>query len=307
MGSIRATLERKKRAPFFETPRVGGRSLRVAIWRADEAEPKARPLLFFNGIGANIELMAPLADWLFDRDIITFDMPGVGKSPAPVTPYRPWMMARYAMRLLDHYGFAEVDAMGVSWGGCMAQQMAFQHPRRVGKLVLAATSPGHLMVPGDMSAIAKIAHPRRYLDADYFRSNFAALYGGEIDGVDGHAERMVAPSLRGYFYQVAAMTGWTSLPFLPLLSQETLVLNGDEDRIVPLANGRILAGLIPNARLHIVKGGGHLFIVSRAAEVVPVIARFLDGNGAESQRKPSREVGRLRADVAESAIRPVRD
>lgn len=263
------------RKPQIEHPPVGGRRLRVARWPG--AEPQKRPMLFFNGIGANIELMAPLAEFFPDRDILTFDMPGVGKSEKPLVPYRPWMMARYATRLLDHYGYGAVDVMGVSWGGGLAQQFAFQHPRRTHRLILVATSPGHLMVPGDPRALVKMASPRRYVDPAYLKKNFEALYGGETGGAEAHVGRIEAPSRRGYFFQLLAMAGWTSLPFLPFLKAPTLVLAGDHDKIVPLANARILARLIPKARLHVVKGGGHLFIVSRAGEVVPLIKEFLDG------------------------------
>lgn len=264
------------REPQIEFPKIGGRVVRVAIWTST-AKPgavKKLPLLFFNGIGANIELMSPLADWMPDRDIITFDMPGIGHSPAPVVPYRPWMMARLTMRLLDHYHYDRVHVLGVSWGGGMAQQFAFQHPRRVGRLVLAATSPGMLMVPGDIQVLSKMASPQRYMDPGYLKKNFETLYGGELEGADGHASRIAAPSLRGYLYQMVAMAGWTSVPFLPFLKAETLIINGDKDKIVPSVNGRILATLIPNSRFHLVKGGGHLFLVSRAKEVIPMIDKF---------------------------------
>lgn len=260
------------RAPVFDVVRIGGREIRTAVWKA--VTGPERPLLFFNGIGANIELMAPLAEWIADRDIITFDMPGVGGSPPPRLPYRPWMMARLTMRLLDRLGHDKVDVMGVSWGGGMAQQFAFQHPGRVGKLILAATSPGTFMVPGDIGAISKMANPRRYFDVAYLRRNFRTLYGDDTDDAGGHAERISPPTRVGYAYQIAAMAGWTSAPFLPLIRQKTLVIMGREDRIVPLANGRILARLIPRARLEVV-GGGHLFLVSRAAEAIPPIRAFL--------------------------------
>jgi poly(3-hydroxyalkanoate) depolymerase len=260
------------RAPVFDVVRIGGREIRTAVWKA--VTGRERPLLFFNGIGANIELMAPLAEWIADRDIITFDMPGVGGSPPPRLPYRPWMMARLTMRLLDRLGHDKVDVMGVSWGGGMAQQFAFQHPGRVGKLILAATSPGTFMVPGDIGAISKMANPRRYFDVAYLRRNFRTLYGDDTDDAGGHVERISPPTRVGYAYQIAAMAGWTSAPFLPLIRQKTLVIMGREDRIVPLANGRILARLIPRARLEVV-GGGHLFLVSRAAEAIPPIRAFL--------------------------------
>ncbi len=268
-------LKAAPRPPKIEILRAGGRKLRVAVWTAalKPGQAAGRPILFFNGIGANIELMAPLAEWLPDRDIITFDMPGVGGSPAPLLPYRPWTMALRAARLLDKLGYDKVDVMGVSWGGGLAQQFAFQHPKRVGKLILAATAAGVLMVPGDPQVLSKMANPRRYIDPDYMRQNFSTLYGEQL-GSDDHVSRLRPPTQRGYLYQLAAMAGWTSAVFLPFVKQKTLILMGDNDRIVPPVNGKIMAGLIPNARLELVPGG-HLFLVSRPQTTIPLIQAFL--------------------------------
>jgi poly(3-hydroxyalkanoate) depolymerase len=260
------------RTPRYRDIRVGSNVLRTAVW---EGKGPHRALLFFNGIGANIELIAPLAEAFPDRDVIAFDAPGVGGSPAAAFPYRPWQFARMAAAILDELGYGEVDVMGVSWGGAMAQQFAFQFGARVNKLILAATSAGFFMVPGKPAALAKLAHPRRYMNPDYMMQHFEMLYGDEQDGAEGHAKRLRPPSLRGYFYQLLAGMGWTSVPFLPFLKPDTLVLAGENDQIVPQVNGRLLASLIPGARLEIVPGG-HLFLVSRAKEVIPLIRNFLD-------------------------------
>ena len=283
--SSRTSKIESARVPRIELMRAGGRQLRVAVWKSAEPGNGKLPLLFFNGIGANIELMSPLADWFPDRDLVTFDMPGIGGSPPPTAPYRPWTMAWTAARILDQLGYEKVDVMGVSWGGGLAQQFAFQHPRRTGHLVLAATSAGMLMVPGNIGSLSKMADPQRYIDPEFMRKNFEALYGGETTGSGGHIGRIVPPTRMGYLYQLGAMMGWTSVPFLPLLKAPTLVMMGDEDKIVPLVNGRFLAHLIPNATLDIVAGGGHLFLVSRAAEVSPRIKTFLDGDVAVARKK----------------------
>src|SRR5215831_841840 len=127
---------------------VEGRTLRVGVRPGDKAQP---PLLLFNGIGANIELIEPFLDALKGPEAIVFDVPGVGGSPAPKLPYRPSTLARLSGRLLDQLGHKQVDVLGVSWGGALAQQFAFQHGARCRRLVLAATSPGHLMVPAKPS------------------------------------------------------------------------------------------------------------------------------------------------------------
>jgi pimeloyl-ACP methyl ester carboxylesterase len=130
------------------------------------------------------------------------------------------------------------------------------------------------MVPGDIASLSKMADPRRYWDMDFMRANFRTLYGDALDeSAEAHATRISPPTRAGYLYQLGAMLGWTSAFFLPLLQQKVLVLMGKNDRIVPVVNGRILQTLIPRARLEIVEGG-HLFLVSRASEVVPLIRAF---------------------------------
>ncbi|MEP2235089.1 MAG: alpha/beta fold hydrolase [Alteripontixanthobacter sp.] len=258
--------------------RVGGRELRVAHWRLDRPSDHL-PVLFFNGIGANIEAVAPLAEALDDRPFIMFDMPGIGGSPDPVVPYNTVTMAWTASKLLDKLGVDKVDVMGVSWGGAMAQHFAIQHGGRTRRLILCATSAGMLMVPGNPAALSKMADPRRYIDAGFMKEHFQTLYGGALAETKGkldHIRRLKAPSPRGYMYQLIAMLGWTSAPALPFMRKQTLVMMGDDDQIVPLANGKFLDKLMPNSELLVMKGGGHLFLLSHSDESVSAIREFLD-------------------------------
>ena len=255
---------------------VGGRTLRVAHWRLD-MESEHLPVLFFNGIGANIEAVAPLAEALDDRGFVMFDMPGVGGSPDPLVPYNAATMAWTTTLLLDRLKLDRVDVMGVSWGGAMAQHFALQHSGRTRRLVLCATSAGMVMVPGSPAALGKMANPRRYVDAAFMEKHFRTLYGSALGAASaGHISRLTPPSRRGYLYQLLAMIGWTSAPALPFLKKPTLILMGDDDRIVPLANGKILNALIPNSELNVLEGGGHLFLLSHADQSVSAIRRFLD-------------------------------
>lgn len=265
-----------KNIPKISTEAVSGYELRVAHWSGLTRTDK-RPLLFFNGIGANLELASGLGELITDREILTFDMPGIGESKPPVFPYLPWQMARVARILCDRFGFGDMDVMGVSWGGAMAQQFAFQYRKRVKRLVLAATTAGITMVPGRFEALVKMRDTRRYSDPDYMRENFSTLYGDDdAEGASSHAMALRAPHPRGYMYQMLAMASWTSLPFIRFLKMPTLVMMGDRDRIVPLANGHILNKALPNSVLHIVEGGGHLFLVTKGEETVGVISEFLD-------------------------------
>jgi len=160
----------------------------------------------------------------------------------------------------------------------MAQQLAHQYPALCRRLVLAATSPGAIMVPGTLSAVLKLATPRRYFDKDYMRKSAPEIYGGDFKKdpslIGRHAAAMSGARGLGYLYQLLAMAGWSSLPWLLTLRQPTLVLMGRDDPLVPVVNGRILAHLIPNARLEIVDDG-HLFMVTRPKETAERIEKFL--------------------------------
>ncbi|WP_234032201.1 alpha/beta fold hydrolase [Parerythrobacter jejuensis] len=267
---------------------VGGRTLRVARWRLDEPSDHP-PVLFFNGIGANIEAVAPLAEELDDRGFIMFDMPGTGESPDPTIPYTPFTMSWTAAQLLGRFGLDEVDVMGVSWGGAMAQHFALQHPGKTRKLVLVATTAGMLMVPGNPASFTKMANPRRYIDPEFMNEHFATLYGGvDADGAahqkDSHIGRLKPPSPRGYMYQLLCMLGWTSAPVLPFMTKETLIMMGDDDQIVLPINGKMLKALIPNSRLHMVEGGGHLFLLTHADESIAELRNFLDAPEDETRQ-----------------------
>jgi poly(3-hydroxyalkanoate) depolymerase len=274
----------KGREAEFTMEVLDGRTLRVARWRSvAKGKSQQLPILFFNGIGANIEAVSPMAEVLDNRDFVTFDMPGIGGSPDPVVPYNAIMMARIAGLLLDKFEIPLADVVGVSWGGAMAQQFALQNGDRVNKLILMATSAGMLMLPGNPAALIKMADPRRYIDPEFMNKHFKTLYGGADDGKGGHISRITPPSKTGYFYQLMAMMGWTSAPFLPFMRKETLIMMGGDDQIVPLANGKFLNMLIPNSELFVINDGGHLFMLSHMEESINAIRGFL--TPVEQQRK----------------------
>jgi poly(3-hydroxyalkanoate) depolymerase len=258
-----------------QTIEVFGQQLRVAIKRCPTNRP---PLLLFNGIGANWELAKPFMRALTNTEAIIFDIPGVGGSPLPSLPYRPSTIARLASRLVAKLGYLEVDVAGVSWGGGLAQQFAHHYGGMCRKLVLAATSPGAIMVPGSPLVLWRLATPRRYLDKNFMRRIAPHIYGGAFredrDLVAKHADAMSGASSLGYLYQLLAMAGWTSLPWLWTLKQPTLILAGSDDPIVPAVNGRIMARIMRHARLELIDDG-HLFMVTRPAETAAVIESFL--------------------------------
>ena len=258
---------------------VDGLDIKVSI------RGSGRPVLLIMGLGGNLGMWEPLERELVPRGFqtISFDAPGTGDSTGWRLPRRMPAIARLVQRLLSTLGQGQVDVLGVSLGGAIAQQLARQAPHRVRKLVLAATMPGLGGMPAAPAVLLRMSSPRRYRDPEYFRAVAGQLYGGrsrlaEGSRVHGSAARFAAPpSWSGYLQQLYAVQGWTSMPWLHRLRHRTLVMAGDDDPIVPLVNGRILAWRIPRAHLHIVHGGGHLFLLEEPESSAATIAQFLHG------------------------------
>jgi len=288
---------------------VGDQVLRASIRRRRVRRFGAQdrtPLLLVNGIGASLELLEPFVDALDPAiEVIRFDVPGVGGSPLPTRPYRFTGLCALIARMLTELGYDAVDVLGISWGGGVAQHFAAVQRPRCRRLVLVSTATGALMVPARPGVLAKMITPRRYTNREYLAQVAGSLYGGSartdpaaITAAMNAHNRVGSP--RGYLYQLAAGAGWTSVPFLPLVVQPTLILSGDDDPIIPLANARIMHRLIPNSSLHVFKGG-HLGLVTEAAQLAPVVGQFLTdpapagsptpANGSAAPSEPATSAG----------------
>jgi len=240
------------------------------------------PLLLITGIGAHLDMWAPFAAHAGDRELVAFDPPGAGLSQRPGLPLRMSGLARVVTEMLDVLGLGRVDVLGYSFGGGLAQELAYRAPGRVRRLVLCATAPGLGGSPPRPMAALMLASPARYYHPRLLELSVAHIAGGrtarEPGALDRHAaERLLhPPSPIGYAYQLYAVAGWSSLPWLHRVRHRTLVVSGEDDPAVPVRNGRMLAGRLPDARLHIVAGGGHLFLLDEPENAAPVIRAFLD-------------------------------
>jgi len=242
---------------------------------------KGVPLVLCNGIGASLEVLDPLVERLNpDSTVVRFDVPGTGASPDSPLPYGFPYLAAVLGRLLKKCGFGAeaIDILGLSWGGALAQQFAFQNPLRCRRLILVSTGTGLIMVPGRPAVLAKMLTPRRFLDHEYAASIAGDLYGGTARTDPLIVKRLfdrqlMAGSRVGYLHQLLAGSVWTSIFALPLIRQETLIIAGLDDPIIPVANARIMARLLPRATVHL-HAGGHVDLVANADELAPEIERF---------------------------------
>lgn len=253
--------------------KIRGQQLRVDIRPGNGF---GTPLLMCSGIGTSYEVFDLLIDALHpDIEIIRVDMPGVGGSPDRLLPYSFADLARLLARMLDNLGHQRVDVLGFSWGGALAQQFAVLYRNRCRRLVLISTSTGMLSVPGSPHVLATMLTPKVLTGTDAADVLFAADTGVPGDNARrAFRNTQIVPSGLGYLYQVAAICCWTSLPFLRLIRQPTLVIGGHADPIVPVANAKMLAKLIPNATLHTF-AGGHIRPLAAPSRFGPLITEFL--------------------------------
>jgi poly(3-hydroxyoctanoate) depolymerase len=186
------------------------------------------PLLMINGIGTNSEMWGHAERILATSSrTIVFDSPGTGRSETPLLPRSIPALARIVLALLDELGHEQVDVLGFSFGGVIAQQLAKDSPARIRRLALVSTFCGWGGSHGDLNVVTQAA--------------------GRPGGT----------SSLGLSYQLWALAGWSSLAWLSKVQTPTLVLAGGNDRLVPPRNAVQLARSLPNSTLHLLPDAAH--------------------------------------------------
>jgi pimeloyl-ACP methyl ester carboxylesterase len=236
------------------------------------------PILLIGGLWSQVDLWDDLLPHLQGYRTIAFDPPGIGRTDLPRRPYGIRRLAEFTSGVLDAVGADRTHVLGVSHGGAVAQQLARSFPARVDRLVLVSTGAGGLGLPGRPDVLVRFLRPSAYGDKRRLERDAGAIFGGRLRANPELVHRWPlrpAPDLKAYLYRLAGTAGWTSLPWLHRLTQPTLVVHGDDDPVVPLVNARAVASRLPDVRLHVVRGGGHLLLLDSAAEVLPVVTDFL--------------------------------
>jgi pimeloyl-ACP methyl ester carboxylesterase len=243
---------------------------------------KRRPLILINGIGAAIEMWQPFVDELDERELVSLDLPGCGSSPAPPIPMRMRRIAAVVAEVMEALGIQRADVLGYSFGGAVALELARRFPARVDWLILVSTAPGTPAAIPHPAVAAMMLSPIRYYNRCAGELIVPLIAGGQTarDAAQmrsGVARRLAhPPSVRGYAYQLVAISTFTSWPWLHRVEHPTLVVHGRDDPVSPSLNARLMSATMPNARLHTIAGAGHLVLLDEPTRVAPVIVEFLE-------------------------------
>jgi 3-oxoadipate enol-lactonase len=203
--------------------------------------------------------------------------------------------AEHALALLDDAGVEEAHVVGFSFGGAVAQHLAIVHPHRVRSLVLCSSSPGgRLYVPPERAIRHFIGRLRSlpieeglwaavpYLYAPATLRRYAPRIGQDI------ARRLGAPlDPRGYSRQRAAARSHDAASGLGAITAPTLVVHGEQDRILPLENGQALADRIAGSRFLALANAGHAFPTDVPAASRKLVS-FLVAQSSRQARRTAR-------------------
>jgi 3-oxoadipate enol-lactonase len=227
------------------------------------------PLLLIQGMsGTHLSWGEPFVQDL-ERDfaVVAYDHRGIGRSDPVSGPFSIAELAEDAVGVLDELGWETAHVLGISMGGMVAQELALRHGDRVRTLALGCTYCG-----GAGSALASEATLQKLAAAMMsgnrelaFRTGFEVNVSAAFAAREGAYEtfREMAQSLPApvpvIMLQMQAIATHDTSARLPSLEVPTLVVHGDEDGMLPIQNGRMIASLIPGARLEVLEGVGHMF------------------------------------------------
>jgi pimeloyl-ACP methyl ester carboxylesterase len=246
------------------------------------------PVIFLTHLAANLDNWDPrVVDGIAAHHrVITFDNRGVGASTGTV-PNTIEAMAHDAVTFIRALGFDQVDILGFSLGGMIAQVIAVEEPRLIRKLILTGTGPAGGEGIDKVTRISNLDVARAALS---FRDPKTFLFFTRTANGKRSAKQFLARlkertnnrdkamSLSGYRAQLKAIHRWGRQhpADLSLIAQPVLVANGDNDRMVPTTNTVDLDRRLTNSELVIYPDAGHGGIFQYHREFVATALEFLD-------------------------------
>ncbi len=242
------------------------------------------PVLLIMGLSFTHEMWFRAIPWVArGYRVIAFDNRGMGRSDVPRGPYTIRQMAGDAAAVLDAAGIAAAHVIGASMGGMIAQELALRFPERVLSLVLACTTHG-----GVFSKWPEfIRRPWSLRNLQRAGQMIPFLYAGATprERIDEDLRMRAGCTCcrRGVTGQIAAVMGWSSRRRLSRIRVPTLVIHGDDDRIVPPDNGRALVARIPGAQFQLVHQAGHILLTDQPEACAEAVLNFF-----WEQREPNR-------------------
>jgi pimeloyl-ACP methyl ester carboxylesterase len=238
------------------------------------------PLLLIGGIPAVADDWRPLAKPLSARRrVIAYDNRGGGHSTVTEGPYSTKQLAADAAALLDELGIRRADVFGISLGGMVAQELALGWPERVDRLILGGTHAGVANAAPQSRETGEAFSMETEDWGERVRAlaplAFSEGYDAELLEAFIEKKSRDVQDPGGYRAQIEAALGHDTYDRLHEIASPTLIVTGDEDRVIPPLSSNVMHEAIPGSRLVEIEGAGHLFFIEKPEESLELINGFL--------------------------------
>ena len=248
---------------------------------AYDVQGSGEPLLMIQGLGYGRTGWGPAPSLLARRfKVVMPDNRGFGESEISPGPYTTAQLAGDAVALLDTLEIERAHVLGISLGGMIAQELVLAAPERVRKLVLCSTTPGGPdSVPMPQQTVALMGRqpkidPREAMVMFVKNALSSEPPAGLVDEIVTY--RMAnPPDPAGWYAQASAGAAHDALARLGDIRAPTLVVHGTADNVVDAGNAPLIANAIPDARLEVFDGVGHLLPWERPEQFVSLVEEFL--------------------------------
>lgn len=255
-----------------------------------ETSGEGDPVLLIAGLGGNTGLWYRQIPVLSTQhQVICFDSRGAGRSDVPPGPYTVKEMDSEAVQLLDALGIAAAHIVGSAMGGMIAQEVAIQYPDKAWSLALIATQCGgtHAFGAAAENAAALEQLATTELDAEERARSWVpyifsqSFVESDPDLVEEYVQvnALHPPTTAGLQAQWAALMGYDSWERLEFITAPTMILQGDQDVLVPTENADVLGVRIPESRVVIFPGAGHSLAFEAADAVNKLLLEFFSEKG----------------------------
>jgi pimeloyl-ACP methyl ester carboxylesterase len=246
-----------------------------------DAQGQGAPILLIMGLGWPSYLWHRTRPVLASRfRTIALDNRGVGQSDVPPGPYSMALMASDAAAVLDAAGVERAHIFGLSMGGMIAQEFALQYPHRVESLLLGCTAPGGTQAVRAEPTATQLLFARDLSPEEFSRAMNPFIYDPgtpqERIEADFALRKQWFARPEAYMAQLQAILAWEAYSRVPQINAPTLVIHGESDRLVPPANGKIIAERIPGAKLVMIPHASHILSTDQPDAVHRAVIDFLD-------------------------------
>ncbi len=246
------------------------------------------PVLMIMGLSFTLEMWFRLLPALIPSyRVILFDNRGMGRSSVPRGPYSIRQMARDAAAVLDEAQIERAHVIGASMGGMIAQELALNHPTKVRSLILGCTTHGGFL--SRWPDFSRRPRGMKWSQTDRLAREQAIipmLYADTtpIERIeeDIRIRHQCQWSSQGFYNQLAAILPWTSYRRLPRIKAPVLVVHGEQDRLVPPVNGKVVAKRIPGAQFRLIENAGHILMTDQPEVCTEVMFEFLKNQASKA-------------------------